>query len=135
MKLITKLMVDIYNMEKIRLDFMGYSFESSSELSYHHTIDEKEYGGLETTENGVILVRKTSHDYLHIIKDHDKDIFDKITEVLIEENRSGRIDIKYLAVINELLIQFEKIHKDDTLKNGKLLIKDIYKDRLLNYSR
>ena len=95
---ITKLMVNKYRLKKLRYDFMGYFFVSPTELSYHHLIVEKKDGGEETVENGVILVRKTSHDYIHIIKAFDLNIFKKITEELIKENRSGKIDMENLKV-------------------------------------
>lgn len=128
---ITKLMVNKYRLKKLRYDFMGYFFVSPTELSYHHLIVEKKDGGEETVENGAILVRKTSHDYIHIIKAFDLNIFKKITEELIKENRSGRIDMENLKVINELLLTFEEKHKEDTFKDGSLIVRDEYKKRVL----
>lgn len=127
---ITKLMVNKYRLKKLRYDFMGYFFVSPTELSYHHIVEKKD-GGEETVENGAILVRKTSHDYIHIIKAFDLNIFRKITEELIKENRSGRIDMENLKVINELLLTFEEKHKEDTFKDGSLIIRDEYKKRVL----
>lgn len=133
MKEITKLMVNMYHIKKIGYDFMGYSFVSPTELSYHHLILERDKGGEETVENGSILVRKTSHDYVHIIEKFDKDIFNKIREEMIKEKEKGFIDIENIKRINDLLLLFEKKHGEDTFKDGSLIIKDIYRERFLNH--
>lgn len=132
MKEITKLMVNQYRIKKIGYDFMGYRFVSPTDLSYHHLIIEKDKGGEETVENGSILVRKTSHDYLHIIERFDKEIFNKITKEMIEENQKGFIDIENIKVINDLLLLFEEKHEEDTFKDGSLIIRDNYRERIFN---
>lgn len=132
MKDITKLIINRYHISKLGYDFMGYNFISPTDLSYHHTILEREEGGEETIENGVVLVRKTSHDYVHIIERHNKEIFMKIRQVLIDEIEKGIIDMDNLKRINELLLEFEMKHGEDTFKDGTLIIRDSYKERLLN---
>ncbi len=133
MKEITKLMVNIYHIKKIGYDFMGYSFVSPTDLSYHHLLLEKDKGGKETIENGAILVRKTSHDYVHIIEKFDKEIFNKIREEMVEEKEKGYIDINNIKRINDLLLLFETKHCDDTFKDGSLIVKNIYRERFLNH--
>ena len=64
MKEITKLFVNKYRIKKIGYDFMGYTFVSPTDLSYHHLIIEKVKGGEESLENGCVLVRNTAHDYI-----------------------------------------------------------------------
>ena len=131
MKEITKLFVNKYRITKIGYDFMGYKFVSPTDLSYHHLILERVKGGDESLENGCVLVRKTAHDYIHIIEKYDKDIFNKITEEIIKEKEYG-INIKNIEVINDLLLFFEDKHQDDTFKDGSLIIRDCYKERVLN---
>ena len=135
MKEITKLMVNLYNIKKVGYDFMGYSFVSPTDLSYHHLILEKDKGGEETVENGAILVRKTAHDYVHVIEKFDKEIFSKVREEMIKEKEKGFIDIENIKRINDLLLMFEEKHKEDTFKDGNLIIRDIYKRRVLNNIR
>lgn len=132
MKEITKLMINEFRIKKLGYDFMGYRFVSPTDLSFHHLILPKDKGGKEESKNGAILVRKTSHDYLHIIEKYDRDIFDKITLLMIKENISGKIDLDSISCINDLLLSFEDKYKDETLKNGSLMIKDIFKERVLN---
>lgn len=135
MKEITKLMVNLYHIKKVGYDFMGYSFVSPTDLSYHHLILEKDKGGEETVENGAILVRKTAHDYVHVIEKFDKEIFSKVREEMIKEKEKGFIDIENIKRINDLLLMFEEKHKEDTFKDGNLIIRDIYKRRVLNNIR
>lgn len=130
MKEITKLFVNKYRIKKIGYDFMGYTFVSPTDLSYHHLIIEKVKGGEESLENGCVLVRKTAHDYIHIIERFDRDIFDKITKEIIIEKEYG-ININSIEIINDLLLFFEEKHKDDTFKGGSLIVRDCYKRRIL----
>lgn len=126
MKEITREMIKLYQLNKLRFDFMGYTFNRYEELSYHHNIVAKRNGGLETIENGAILVRDTSHDYIHLIENIDEEIFFLITSEMIDENLKGRIDIENLKRIRNLLLYFEKEHDKDRSKKGKLLIKSDY---------
>lgn len=128
MKPIEKLMIDKYNILKVGIDFMGYRVTDKSKLSYHHFFPKRK-GGKDTIENGSIIIR-WAHDYLHDIEKTERDSFNKINNLLIEENRSGRIDMDILKRIDEILCSFEEKHSEDTNNNGKLLIKDIYRDRL-----
>lgn len=123
MKYITELIINEYRLKNI--DFMGYVFNKSN-ASYHHLIIPKRFGGKETLENGVVLNSKTSHPYLHIIESYDKDRFKAITEAMVREKELGRIDIKELERIDDILKGFEKDNKDNTTRKGKILIKEQY---------
>lgn len=126
MKEINKLMINKYEINKLKFDFMGYTFKLQKELSYHHLIVPKRKGGKETIENGSILVQNTSHNYLHTIEKIDKEIFDLITNEMIIENIKGKLDIVNLKKIRELLLYFEKEHCCDKTKKGEDLIKEEY---------
>lgn len=126
MKEITKEMIKIYQLNKLGFDFMGYFFEQSEQLSYHHNVIAKRNGGAETIRNGVILVRKTSHDYIHTIERIDPEIFYLITSELINENLKGKVEIENLRKIRDLLLYFEKNHINEKTKKGKALIKNRY---------
>lgn len=105
---------------------MGYIFNNTKQLSYHHMIIANKDGGLMTFENGAILRQNTSHDYLHYINLYDPEIFYLITSELIDENIKRRVDIENLKKIRDLLLYFEREHDRDRTKKGKLLIKREY---------
>ena len=126
MKEITREMIKKLQLNKLGYDMMGYLFTNINQLSYHHLILAKRYGGKMTFENGAILKQKTSHDYLHIIEKKDTEIFYLITSELIDENIKRKVDIENLRKIRDLLLYFEREHDHDYTKKGKLLIKREY---------
>lgn len=132
MKEVTKEMIDLYNIKKLGYDFMGYTFNSIQELSFHHLIvphrkcKEQGLGDGYLIWNGAILKQSTSHDYLHIIEKIDWEAFFAITNLLIQENQEGKINIEILKDIRKILILFEKFHKNDVKSDGKKLIRQNY---------
>lgn len=125
-------MIRLYQLKKLGFDFMGYTFNNKGQLSYHHLIVPKKYGGKATIENGAILKQNTAHDYLHKIELTDREIFELITSRMIEMNINGKLDLDNLRKIRDLLLYFEKEHDHDTLSSGKLLIKREYvRERIL----
>lgn len=126
MKEITREMVKKLQLNKLGYDMMGYLFTNINQLSYHHLIVAKRYGGKATFENGAILRQKTSHDYLHVIEKKDEEIFYLITSELIDENIKRKVDIENLRKIRDLLLYFEREHDHEYTKKGKLLIKREY---------
>lgn len=120
-------------MTDLGFDFAGYTFDEVDELSFHHLIIPKKYCKKQRIPekgylywNGCLLNRTTSHDYLHLIQETDEEIFDRITGEMIEENLKGKLDIENLKRIRDLLLYFEKEHRDDTDRKGKILIKERY---------
>ena len=128
MKEITELMINKYKLQNI--DFMGYKFTRNN-ASYHHLIIPKRLGGKEIIENGAILNRNTSHPYLHIIEQIDKDAFYFITSEMIDMNIKRYIDLDNLRRIDDILCEFEEHHKDDTTSKGKILIRKEFKTRAI----
>ncbi len=112
------------------IDMMGYYFDKTN-ASYHHLIIPKRLGGKKTVENGSVLNETSSHPYLHLIENRDKEIFDRITLNIILEKETGRIDIGYLKKIRELLNCFENDKTHERNSKGKILIKEEYKKRLI----
>lgn len=116
---------------------MGYEFKRKSELSFHHTIIPRRYckalglGEGYIWVNGAILVQDTSHEYLHLIECKDMDRFIAITQILIEENINGRLDIESIKKIDDILYGFEKEYCGLRNKKGRLLIKEEYTNRLV----
>ena len=132
MSMIINLMVNMYKVKEYGLDFMGYRVSNIKDLSYHHLIIPKEMGGKETVENGAILL-KASHKYLHYIESNNKSLFKEITNQMIIENRKGYIDLENLAIIDQLLLEFEKVNKNE-IKNRypTRFLREIDKDILDN---
>ena len=133
MKPITRDMIEKYKINKLGYDFMGYTFTNLNQLSFHHLIvPHRECkikhipneGYIES--NGAIVRQTTSHDYIHAIERVDRDVFLRITEHMIEENKNGKIDIYTLRKIRDLLLYFEKEHCSDRTKNGQYIIKKSY---------
>lgn len=127
-----------FYLRKRRCDFMGYKIHSINDLTFHHLLISRAECKLQRIPqegyvnwNGVLLVRDTSHDYLHIIEDRDEEIFYKITSELLDERIQGRITKEHLKNIRELLLWFESEHRNDKNSKGKILIKEkFYTDRI-----
>lgn len=135
MRDVTKLMVKDFKIMSLGYDFMGYNARNKEMLSFHHLIvprtdcriiglDEGYYYW-----NGVILVKNTSHDYLHLIESKDLDMFFAITSEMIDMKASGRLETHNLRKINDVLCQFEKEYDTKTDKKGRVLIKERYYKR------
>lgn len=131
MKSVTKLMINKYKIMELGYDFMGYSVHQSDILSFHHLIIPKRRCTLEKIPcqgyvewNGAILTqtptRNDSHDYLHFIEGKDYDMFCALTSEMIDENLKGRLDVKNLETIEDILTTFEREHHD---------IKEVYTRR------
>ena len=109
---------------------MGYTFRRTEELSFHHLIvpkrDCKKQGLGEgyLWWNGAILNQDSSHDYLHFIERTDREIFLLITNLMVEENQNMKLDIDTLKKIRDLLLYFEKEHKDDRGNKNKVLLQE-----------
>lgn len=131
MREVTKEMVKEYGILKMKCDFMGYIFNRSEELSFHHLIVPKkeckhlEHKGFEKW-NGAILVQDTAHEYLHRIQCYDQDMFFAITMLMIEENLNGKIDLEHLRKIHDILTLFEKEYLGKQTNSGNEIIKDKY---------
>lgn len=138
MRDVTIEMIKIYNLKKLKYDFMGYEFKNSKELSFHHLIIPKKdckdlgFGSGYLFWNGAILVQKTSHDYLHIVERFDRDRFNYITSQMIIENVNKQIMYDCLKKISDCLDGFEREYSGlHTQKNKNLLIKEEYTRRLI----
>ena len=138
MRAITNLMINDFKLKKLGYDFMGFSFKRKEQLSFHHLIfAHKNCKELHIPSegylywNGAILRQDTSHDYLHILKKYDPEIFYLITSELIDENIKRKLTLDSLRRIRTLLEYFEKEHCSTRTKKGNLLIKESYvRDRI-----
>lgn len=138
MREITQEMIKTFKIDKLRYDFMGYTFKRKGDLSFHHLIvPHRECKSLGLGEgyyfwNGAILNQSTSHEYLHTIEYYDPDMFYAITSEMIDENALRSIEISNLRHIRDILLQFEREHCSDTNKKGKHIIRDTYINNRIN---
>lgn len=131
MKEITRIMIEEYNMKKLKYDFMGYTFDRTNQLSAHHLIIPARNGGKLTRDNTCILRQDTSHDYLHIIEHYDYDMFLSITSELIDENVIGKLTKENLIAIRDVLLCFEREYCGTYTRKGMPIIKPEYVEKRL----
>ena len=136
MKNTTKLMIEKYALKKLKYDFMGYEFQRTNELSFHHLIvPHKDCKELGLIHNGVLIwngaiLKECSHQYLHTINNYDREIFNRITNEMIDENVKGYLDLYNIRRINDLLTYFENNYCNVKDKKGHFIIKEEYTKRL-----
>ena len=123
-KLANKLYND-FKLDQKGYDFMGYCFNEKNELSYHH-IMPKQYNGKTTYENGALLNRTTSHNYIHLIEDTDFKVFIELSQVLHDEHKAKKITREHLLEIRKLLEFFENKYDRQYSRRGNLIIKEEY---------
>lgn len=129
MKEITRIMIEEYNMKKLKYDFMGYTFDRTNQLSAHHLIIPARNGGKLTRDNTCILRQDTSHDYLHRIENYDYDRFLAITSELIDMNILGYLSKDNLIAIRDILLSFEREYLGKTTRKGIEIIKPEYVEK------
>ena len=129
MKLITMILVNKYDIIRLGHDFMGYKLQKGESFDYHHIIPAS-CGGEETEENGVPLCGKSSHPYIHVIERYDPFLFKLITQEFKKMKEKGFIDPVNLAVINEILNDFEDRFGNQKSKKGKYVIREEFYRRV-----
>ncbi len=134
----TKNLIRKYSLMKLKYDFMGYEFRRMSDLSFHHLIIPRSVSPFLDLDrgyyewNGVILVQKSSHEFLHIIERFDLDRFYAITSEMLDEKLKGNISMDNIKKINDVLNSFEKEYIGQTFKGSHSeIIKPAYTKRLL----
>lgn len=126
-----------YALNKLKYDFMGYTFQNPDQLSFHHLlVPHRECKKLGLGDgyfpwNGAILRQDTSHNYLHIIEKYDYDRFLALTSEMLDENIKGHLDIQNLKAIDDILTSFENEYIDATFDKGNLIIKPEYIEQRL----
>lgn len=140
MRELTKIMIKKYALNKLKYDFMGYEFQQTNQLSFHHLIvphrlcKQQGLGEGYLEWNGAILTQSkfsNAHDYLHIIERYDLDMFNAITSEMIDENIKGYLDMENLRYIDDILRSFEREYCGQRTKKGYPLIKEEYTRRLI----
>ena len=123
-RLADKLFYD-FDLHKLGYDFMGFYFNDKKELSYHH-IKPRHYKGKTTYDNGAILNRLTSHNYIHPIEEIDFQLFIELSQILLDEHKVKKITPEHLKEINMLLTYFEQKYEGQYTKRGNLIVKEEY---------
>lgn len=119
-----------FELHKLGYDFMGYTFDDKKEISYHH-IQPRHYKGKTTYENGALLNRNTSHNYIHIIEEYEFQLFIELSQELIAEHKDG-ITKEHLLAIRQMLEFFEQKYKEQYTKRGILIVKEEYVRRRID---
>lgn len=119
-----------FELYKLGYDFMGYTFDDKKQISYHH-IQPRHYKGKTTYQNGALLVRETSHNYIHTIEEYEFNLFIELSQELIAEHKDG-ITKDHLLAIRQMLEYFEGRYKDMYTKRGVLIVKDEYVRRRID---
>ena len=114
-----------FELYKLGYDFMGYYFDDRKELSYHH-IKTKQQRGKTTYENGALLNRNTSHNYIHTIEEYEFDLFVELSNILKDEHACGSITKQHLQEIRTILEFFEHKYNNQCTKRGNLIIHEDY---------
>jgi hypothetical protein len=117
-----------FNLHKLGYDFMGYYFDDKKDISYHH-IQPRHYKGKTTYENGALLNRTTSHNYIHTIEEYEFDLFIELSQVLKDEHKCKAITKEHLEEIRAILECFEHKYNQQYTKRGNLIIREEYTRR------
>lgn len=120
--LTNKLFYD-FNLHKLGYDFMGYLFDDKKEISYHH-IQPRHYKGKTTYDNGALLCRTTSHNYIHVIEEQDFKLFIELSQILKDEHKCNAITKEHLEEIRNILEFFERKFENQYTKRGVPIIKE-----------
>ena len=132
---VTKDLIKNFKVYEHGYDFMGYPFVNPNELTFHHIIDRKDCLNMGLGEgyeywNGSILVRNTSHDYIHVIQKFDNNIYYDITSEIIDQKIKKRLDPKNIHYIDLLLEQFEDEYEGMIAYDKVPVVREEFRKRL-----
>lgn len=126
MKGIKKEMLKIY-VPYSNLDWLNYKLVEK-EITFHH-LKKKEDGGKAEIRNGALLM-PIAHQYLHLIEYWDIETYITINNILKYVNfQRYEPTTEQRCMLEYLLCEFERKHKNDKTKKGKDLILFKYLDR------
>lgn len=125
---ITKEMLKIYKPYS-NMDWMNYKLVRK-DLTFHHIV-KRENGGKREISNGALLI-PVAHQYLHLIEYKDKETYNAINKIFYYINQQRYEPTQEQREIIEYLLQeFEKVHKNDKNSKGKTIIQYKYRQRCL----
>ena len=122
---LTNRLYNDFNLEALGFDFMGYEFETKKDLTFHH-IQPRSLGGETKYNNGALLNRDTSHNYIHTIENVDFKIFIELSYELRNIHNEGALTQENLIRIRNLLLFFERKYAHEYTKKGTPIIKEEY---------
>lgn len=109
------------------LDWMNYKLNKDN-LTYHH-IKSRASGGKRNVRNGALLV-DTAHQYLHLIQSHDIETYEMLNNLFrIVNNQRSEPTYEQRQAVEYLLREFERVHRWDKGRKGKLLLQRKYLKR------
>lgn len=109
------------------LDWMNYKLVKK-DVTFHHIIKRVD-GGKRVIENGALLI-PVAHQYLHLIEFKDIETYNAINKIFKFINQQqSEPTTEQREIIEYLLREFEKTHKNDKGSKGKPLIKYKYLER------
>ena len=119
-------MIKIY--KPLDHDWLNYKVTQANPLTFHHIVKRCE-GGKEEIDNGALLT-EISHQYIHLIEYRDRDTYVTLNKLfkMINEQRAAPTK-EQRELIEYLLREFEKMHKNDKNSKGKTLIQYKYLKR------
>lgn len=125
---ITREMLHIYK-PLSNMDWMNYKLVRK-DLTFHHIV-KREDGGKKIITNGALLM-PVAHQYLHLIEYKDIETYNAINKIFgIVNQQEYEPTREQREIIEYLLQEFEKVHKNDKNSKGKNLIQYKYKRRYL----
>lgn len=126
LKKITREMLKIYR-PLSGLDWMNYRLVRK-DVTAHHIVKKEDGGKLE--QGNIALLMPTAHQYLHLIECKDIETYNAINKVLKYVNEQGyEPTSEQRDIVEYLLKEFEKMHKNDKNAKGKTLIQWKYRQR------
>lgn len=97
-------------------------------MTFHHIV-KKENGGKLEIGNGALLL-PVAHQYLHLIECKDIETYIGLNKIFAFVNKQGFEPTReQREIIEYMLREFERIHREDKGSKGKLLIRRKYLDR------
>ena len=115
------------------MDWMNYKLVRK-DLTFHHIV-KRENGGKREISNGALLI-PVAHQYLHLIEYKDKETYNAINKIFYYINQQRYEPTQeQREIIEYLLLEFEKVHKNDKNSKGKSLIQYKYRQRCLQIAQ
>ena len=113
------------------MDWMNYRLVRK-DLTFHHIV-KRENGGKQVISNGALIMPVApAHQYLHLIEYKDIETYNAINKIFkLVNDQEAEPTREQREIVEYLLREFEKIHRNDKNSKGKSLIQYKYLKRCL----